>query len=312
MTHRPSSTRSDHPAANAETVRLAVPSAHAAGAASRPHSAPDPDLGEQRAADIRRRAIDRVVAMNRAHTEAAWRMRHDDPLEPHGIALLYVHHDPQRAPYGFRLTAATKLWLHDDHDFDVHHRMFRFYRDLATELSPAADVRAYTDRRDGDMVEHAGYVGLAVSSLDTATGRWRDVVATASIATTDTRTARLWGRDTPDRPRPGIVHRPVEDHSDIPGSFRIVLTDGTTIVGERRGRPDFDRTIIESTHNLNFGPYATPFPWAWVHRDYLDADPAHAEVLHWMAQLNNLCYHTEVARLDAPRPHVANAYRAYR
>jgi hypothetical protein len=110
----------------------------------------------------------------------------------------------------------------------------------------------------------------------------------------------LWGRDAvPGRRESPLQRMRVDDHRDIPGSFRIILNDGTVIVGERRGRPDFDHRIIHSTHTLDFGPYNSPYPWGMVSRDQLDTDSAHTEVLRWMGQLNDLCCQADAARLDA-------------
>lgn len=272
---------------------------------TRVQAAPGSDPAERRTADLRRRAIDRLVAMNINQAQAAWERRRRDPLEPHGIALLYVRPDPRAIPHGWRLCAATKLWLHDGHGWDVHHRLYRFYCDLAEATPlPGGDVRALSDRCDEDMADDAIYIGVAVSSLDTSTGAWRDVVATASVSTTDTRPLRLWGRtDTIATSRPAPPPRPmrVEDHRDIPGAIRIVLTDGTIIIGERRGRPDFDHKILHSTHTLDFGPYDSPYPWGWVSREQLDDDPDHGEVLRWLSALNELCWQTDTARLDTLR-----------
>src|SRR5205823_5607507 len=70
---------------------------------------------ETRHADIRRRAIDRMVLMSVLQADATWQRRRHDPLEPHALAFLYLQPDGRGGPYGYRLTAATKLWLRDDH-----------------------------------------------------------------------------------------------------------------------------------------------------------------------------------------------------
>src|SRR5512147_1069558 len=74
-------------------------------------SMPGSDPAVKREADIRRRAIDRLIMMNTNQAEDSWRRRRRDPVEPHGIALLYVQPDPRGLPpYKHRLTAATKRW----------------------------------------------------------------------------------------------------------------------------------------------------------------------------------------------------------
>lgn len=257
---------------------------------------------ERRHAEIRRRAIDRLVMMSVLQAEDAWGRRRRDPVEPHALAFLYIQPDG-RGPYWCRLTAASRRWLRDEHAFTVHDRIFRFYDDLVKMLPRQGfDVRELADLADPEMFDDATFVGLGVCSLDTSTGSWQDVVATAVVETTDTRSVRLWGRaDTTNRPAPKPRQMPVESPRDIPAAIRIMLTDGTVIVGERRGRPDFDHKILHSTHTLDFGPGETPYPWGWVTREQLEDDPAHAEVLRWMGQLTDLCAQTDAARLDAMR-----------
>lgn len=268
---------------------------------SRVQMAPGTDAAARLAADLRRQAIARAEAMNADHARAAWEGRRRDPIEPHSVALLYVQPDPRVIPHGWRLTAATRLWLADDHGWDVHQRVYQFYRDLAAASPlPGGDVRALTNRRDRAMAPDASFAGIAVSSLDTSTGRWADVVATAQVQTTDTRPARLWGNADSRRmpPAPAARAARVGDHRDIPGAIRIALTDDTVIVGERRGIPDFEHKILHSTHTLDFGPYESPYPWGLVSRDQLDADPDQYEVLRWMGALLDLCWQADAARQE--------------
>src|SRR5579859_1642212 len=143
---------------------------------SRVQMAPGEDVAARLAADIRRQAIARVEAMNADHAKAAWEGRRRDPIEPHSVALLYVQPDSRAIPHGWRLTAATRLWLADEQGWDVHQRVYQFYRDLAAAWPlPGSDVRVLTNRRDRAMAPDASFAGIAVSSLDTSTGRWADV-----------------------------------------------------------------------------------------------------------------------------------------
>jgi hypothetical protein len=303
---RPTSPRNTEPRRDRDDLFLRRHDVSTASADYTPPAAaplPATRTEEIRRADIRRRAINRMVLMSVLQADATWQRRRHDALEPHALAFLYLQPEGRGGPYGYRLSAATKLWLRDDHAFTVHDRTFRFYRDVAEAMpGPGFDVRDLADRRDDDMIDEATFAGIGVCSLDTSTGAWADVVATASVATTDTRPIRLWGRaDTTGRPAPPPRRMPVENHRDIPATIRIMLTDGTVIVGERRGRPDFDHKILHSTHTLDFGPGESPYPWGWVTREQLDDDPDHAEVLRWMSQLCDLCAQTDAARLDALR-----------
>jgi len=199
---------------------------------------------------------------------------------------------------------AGRLWLRDEHAYNVHERMFTFYQELAEAVPRGPyDIREHATTCDEQMLDGATFIGLVVCSLDTSTGSWQDVLATASVTTTDTRAVRLWNRPASqhDHPAPKPRIRRVEDFRDIPCAIRIVLTDGTVIVAERRGRPDFDHRIVHSTATLNYSPQRSPYPWGWVSRDQLDEDPAHTEVLRAMSRLSDLCTQADAARLEALR-----------
>jgi hypothetical protein len=136
------------------------------------------------------------------------------------------------------------------------------------------------------MRPDAFYLGLGVSSLDTSTGDWADVLATAQVPllpARDRRTASL------------PAYAPVEGAEDIPGCVRVLLTDGTTIVAERRGRAEFGHRVISCTHTLNITTYESPYPWSRVTPDDLARDREHAETLRWMAALSDLFWQSDQA-----------------
>ena len=256
----------------------------------------DPDLREAQravAADVRRAAIHRLMVMNTKHLHNAWVQRRSDPLAPHGLAFLFVQ--PARQVRGityYTVSAATKLWLADE-DTDVAMRLFRYYHKVKDLLAgPDTDVRDLADRRDPAMAEDASYVGLGLSSLDTSTGAWHDVLARGRVVAYDTPASALGPR----RSRVPLG-APVSGEFDIPGSIRIVLADGATIVAERRGIPEYDQRIIHSTHSLNFDRLRGPYPWQNCTADELAADPAHGEILRWMGALNDLLFQVDQRRL---------------
>lgn len=266
------------------------------------NAAPDSPV----AADVRRSAIDRMMQMNALHASNAWELRRRDPIAAHGLALLFAQPDDRQGRAGrYHLTAATKLWLAGDAELDLAERLFRYHHSISALVSqPGSDVRRLTNRRDADMDEGAVYVGLGVSSLDTCTGAWSDVVTSASITKLMVRTpvhssAASAASASASAPKRGDGSRRarVSSEHDVPGTIRVLLTDGTAIVAERRGMPEFNHRVIHSTGTLNYTPYETPYLWSQSTRELLDADAAHGEVLRWMGALNDLFWQADEGRL---------------
>jgi hypothetical protein len=271
-------------------------------------SAPDSPV----AADVRRSAIDRMMQMNALHASNAWELRRRDPIAAHGLALLFAQRDDRTGRAGrYQLTAATKLWLAGEAEMDLAERLFRYHHSISSLVSqPGSDVRRLTNRRDADMDEDAVYVGLGVSSLDTCTGAWSEVVESASITKLAMRAqVQSAVKPSPKRGDGGLRARVSSDH-DVPGTIRILLTDGTAIVAERRGMHEFNHRVIHSTGTLNYTPYETPYPWSQSTRELLDADASHGEVLRWMGALNDLFWQTDEGRLVGRQAHRARGMQS--
>jgi hypothetical protein len=262
------------------TIPTTVPTGTSTGA--------DPGI----AADLRRAAIDRLMWMNSQHARYAWQRRRNDPIAPHGLALLFAQPDERAGrERRYRLTAATRLWLAGDESRDLADRLFRYHHRMADALAgPDADVRAQANKRDPEMTDDAVYVGLGVSSLDTSTGDWEQVVATSRITTLiTTRSAKPVSI-------PSVEAR-VSGEADIPGGIRILLTDGTAVVAERRGLGEYNNRVIHATHTLDFTAIDSPYPWGKVTHEQLYEDPMHGPVYRWMAALNDLFWQVDEARL---------------
>lgn len=241
--------------------------------------------------DVRRSAIERMRKMNTLHARHAWEKRRSDPLAAYGVAFLFVQPDVRRGRMGFyHLTAATKLWLDGPEAADLPRLLFNLDRRVAEHAGQRGyDVRDLTNRRDEEMALDAVYAGLAVSSLDTYTGTWAQAQAAAN------------------------------SDSDLPGSIRIILTDGTIIVCERRSLAEYGEFQIHSTHSLEISPGNSPYPWnqsspedlregrrtyKWSHateQELRTLEERDTQILRWMTALHETVWQTDAARLDSYR-----------
>ena len=229
---------------------------------------------------LRRHAIGRLRYMNTQHAMHAWERRYSDPLAPYGLAFLYAQPDrtqPEREL--LTLKAATRLWLAGPESTDLPRLLFDLNIAVAQRGGdPDFDVRRdLADRCDPQMAEDAWYVGLGVSSLDTYSGTWQQACAT------------------------------VDRYADVPGQIRIVMTDSTMIMCDRRGLSDFSSFTVHSTHALSQSAIDTPYPYSAVAAQDLREDQAHRAVLRWMEELNHSLWRVDNARLVArqtgPRSH---------
>jgi hypothetical protein len=233
--------------------------------------APVEDRGEglvalRREVDLRQQALERLRLMNLRHAAHAWQRRNSDPIAPYGLAFLYAQHGPDPSKPWLSLSAATKLWLVGDETRDLPRLLYGLNQTLAGNLhSPGSfDVRTQlANRMDATMAKAAWYVGLGVSSLDTSTGRWEQVL------------------------------RQVDSDLDIPSTIRIILIDGTITVAERRGASEFHQMWAASSQPLTIDEDIRFLNWSPVSDQAIRADPQHETVLRWMEEL-----HTTVWRLD--------------
>jgi hypothetical protein len=240
------------------------------------------------APDVRRSAIERMRKMNTLHARHAWEKRRSDPLSPYGVAFLFVQPDsrPRRSRF-YYLTASTKLWLAGPEAADLPRLLFDLNNKVREMARPGFDVRDLTNRRDEDMAIDAAYAGVAVSSLDTYTGTWSQAQAVAN------------------------------SDADIPGSIRMILTDGTIIVCERRSLAEYGEFQIHSTHSLEISPGHSPYPWnrstaedlregkrtyKWSYateRELRDLEERDTHILRFMTALHETVWASDAARLDS-------------
>lgn len=228
------------------------------------------DQDIQRELRLRQQAVQRMRYMSVQHAMHAWEHRYADPIAPYALAFLYAQPSPQQG--WLALHAATKLWLAGPEAADLPRLLFSLNESAAQRLAdPRFDLRRdFANRVDEKMADDAWYIGLGVSSLDTYSGTWGEACAKVNRC------------------------------GDLPGQVRIVMTDSTVIVCDRRGLSEFNSLTVHSTHALSLqdGPY----PWSAVGAQDLRADPAHTSVLRWMEELNLSLWRSDNARLVARQP----------
>jgi hypothetical protein len=242
---------------------------YAAPAAAKPAPEPMPDP-RLVAADIRIAAIHRMQQMSVKHAQRAWERRRSDPLSAHGLAFLYIQPDnrPGRQQR-YRLCAATKLWLAGEESSDLPGLLLALATAVEEHRSdPSFDPRwAWANRTDSEMTRAAFFAGLGISSLDTYTGTWDEV---------QTR---------------------VTKEQNIPASLRIVVSDGTIAVCERRGLDEYNELTVRTTEPLGFAYGQAPFPWGNVTAQELLADEYHKQPLLQLLSLSDRLWHQDQRRL---------------
>jgi len=228
---------------------------------------PPGPLLEMREADIRQQGVERLRHLNLQHARYAWDQRHQAPVAPYALAVLFAQ--PAGQPTWQTLTAATRLWTAGPATSDLP-RLLRDLDEAVTRPGEAVDVRArLADGVDGAMADDAWYVGVAVSSLDTSTGTWEEACRTASGA------------------------------PEVPGSVRIVLVDGTLVVLERRGSAERGALTVRSTRPLGVPTLEPPYRWSLVDAVDLRCDPVHGVILRRMEVLGLSLWRADNAHLLA-------------
>jgi hypothetical protein len=233
--------------------------------------------------------------MNLLHARNAWEQRRHDPIAAHVLAWLFAQPDGRPIYAGAsRLCAAWRLWVDGEDARDLPDRLFRYLHALVKELPPSGvDLRSLATSRDEQMREDAVYVGRGISSLDTPTGTWQQLLDSGILHTLPTPAAIR-------AKVPASV--PVGSDTDVPGTVRILLADSTVIVAERRGMAEYDQQVTAATATLDWPGYDGGYPWTRVSRWALDANEDHGPVLEHMAPLHDLFTQLDQARLVGGTP----------
>lgn len=222
---------------------------------------PDYEPRDPVAAQVRNAVTNRLQFMNSMHAVHAWDGRRAKPIGPHGLAFLYAdldpHSDPARPHYEARI--ATRLFL-DGEDVDDLVRLLYELGAIAEDYLKDGGVfdplqHMVQRRKDSPVPPNAVYIGVGVSSLDSAGGRWRDIEQRVSSAL------------------------------EVPGRCYASLTDNTRIKIERPARP-YDPLQVWSTRSLNVDGTLHYRSWRYLVDDAADAQTN--AVWRWLIRLNEL------------------------
>jgi hypothetical protein len=200
---------------------------------------PLPPPHDAESARIRNLVVERLLRMNARHATHAWLHRRAQPVGPHGIAFLYCAAfavaDP-REPARHTVAAATRLVDAADDVRDASRLLYRLTT-LAQERYLLAgggfDPRRHMTNRSDPMPDHASYIGIGLSSLDTADATWEQTQQRAT----------------------GPL--------DIPGRCFGLLRDGTMLLLERGARDVFGEVRVFCTHDLNVELGLPTRRWSW-------------------------------------------------
>lgn len=227
-----------------------------------------------------RSGVQRLMDLNLAHARRAWRQRRSDPVSVHIVALVFVQPRPgfREPPPGrnpavgddFTTSVEVKVtqrrWLAGPENRDLAAVLFAHEQYI--EANRHAEGWSLRERMvtsiDPGLRADATWVGLAVSSLDTYTGSWEQVCATAT------------------------------HDSNVPGTIRLVVNvapehaprDYAWIVADRRGLNEFGTRNVYSTHRLSDNDFTAPFPYSQQRHEVLAKNHLHATILQRMTGLN--------------------------
>jgi hypothetical protein len=217
---------------------------------------PHPEAHDVASADLRAQVVDRMRLMNALHTQHAWYRRHSQPIGPHALAFFFAEPGSTEPPR-FTLRTATRLFLDGPDVADAARLLFELCG-IATGYLQRGPIDPRTQMADRcePMAPTATFIGVGLSSLDTHTGPWWQVRATAG----------------------GPL--------DIPGRGLAVLADQTRIQVDRRGRDEFSAFHVQATHSLDLVPGQPVLRWRWnpdLHHGGPDRD-----IWHFLAELHAL------------------------
>ncbi|WP_345142743.1 hypothetical protein [Dactylosporangium darangshiense] len=201
------------------------------------------------------------------HARHAWEQRRSDPLAPHGVAFFYLE---PKAPQFDQLRTATRILLGDDEAASLPHLLYGLARHARDGFStdPTFDPRVAMANRVDGMSRSAVFAGVGVVSLDTPHGSWRDA-----------------------------QHR-ARGEQDLPGRCYARLIDGTMLLMDRGGEPQFNALTVECSVQDGNTQYDTPsMLWRWnpVLAETAESDPTF-HVWRWIGELGRIIDHGSRSR----------------
>lgn len=178
--------------------------------------------------DLRVQVADRIRELTARHTDAAWQSRHTNPpIAPYALAYFYAEPTTRNGP-PYVLRTATRLFL-DGPEVSDAVKLLRQLTAIAEKFAQSdrgLDPRRDMSTRCDEMNSNACYIGVALSTLDTPRGGWRERI-----------------RDN--------AHGPL----DIPDRCIVFLVDGTVMLADRRPHREAHPYQLWSTTSLNPSPY---------------------------------------------------------
>jgi hypothetical protein len=157
-----------------------------------------------------------------------------------------------------RMNARTRL-VNDAGDIRALPRLLFRLADLARDRYAGTrgfDPRDVLANRQDAMGPHATYIGVGVSSLDSASGTWEQIQQSAS------------------------------GPSDVPGRCFVLLGDGTHVLVDRGNQDAYGEVRLASTHDFNLEYGLASRRWVW--RPDLATSSGTAEVWPRLAELHQL------------------------
>ncbi len=244
-------------------------------AAPSPYAAPvERDEGAVTWAELRNQVVDRLRRMNGFHCVAAFdRMRGTDALAPHGIAVFYA----ERTTGGIHrvsLRTATRLFLAGADAADLPALLHDLTVAATVKIEKARANNLQWDPRDRnvgmvnrseEMGPDAGYIGLGISTLDMPDMTWAEAAPAA-----------LTGLD-------------------LPGRGLALLSDGTTMLVERRPHRAFSEHGIWSSHSLDVRPGQSTRLWNRATNLVENSDAPTRHVWHRLHELHQVLLTTRRA-----------------
>jgi len=200
--------------------------------------------------------VARLRRFSYLHARHAWERRRSDPLAAHGIALFY--HEPRGRLFD-QLRTATRIFLADDEASSLPHLLYGLAQHAREGFTsdPGFDPRHQMANRVDDMSPYAVFAGVGVVSLDTPYGHWPE------------------------------IQRRARGEQDVPGRAYARLIDGTMLLMDRGGEPQFNVLTVECSLRDGNTQYGTPsMHWKWnpALAETPESDPTF-HIWRWMGEL---------------------------
>ncbi|MET7397164.1 hypothetical protein ABZS66_27140 [Dactylosporangium sp. NPDC005572] len=222
--------------------------------------------------DLRIQIVVRATALNINHAYQAWQMRRTRPISATALALLFAVPtrlgEDGREPTRYELRADTRTWPASRKTADsagilraLTDQVYNGWRQRDFDVRAALLNRRDEGWTERDWRQRPMLAGVALSSLDTPYGMWKQVL------------------------------REAESSHDVPGEALVQLVDGGRIRILRHASREYDRIEREASVSLNLGS-AGPVHAYRFRRELNELPPNHprAYAWHFLAELTRMIY----------------------